>query len=83
MILLAICLPTLKVPPFLFSLFFPLFVSFLPLSLPDYYQEPPPPSKHTYPLPNKNGEKEGEEKKIEVNLVGDHPLWAHHLWNAG
>ncbi|CAO3650620.1 unnamed protein product [Cunninghamella blakesleeana] len=26
--------------------------------------------------------KDSEVKKLNIQLVGSHPLWAHHLWNA-
>ncbi|KAJ1918984.1 Protein N-terminal and lysine N-methyltransferase efm7 [Mycoemilia scoparia] len=47
----------------------------------DYYPPPPEPTLATY---NRKPEyiKDHVKKSIELRLVGSHPLWGHHLWNA-
>lgn len=39
----------------------------------------PPPTETTYTLPPIS---DGSKAVIHLNLVGSHPLWGHHLWNA-
>jgi nicotinamide N-methyltransferase len=44
---------------------------------PEGFRPPtPPPTKATYQLPVEPCQ------TIQLTLVGSHPLWAHHLWNA-
>ncbi|PWN87586.1 nicotinamide N-methyltransferase [Acaromyces ingoldii] len=57
----------------------------------DLFDEPegfrpktPPPTTASYTL-RLCGDGEGqqaEEHEIQLDLVGSHPLWGHHLWNA-
>lgn len=42
----------------------------------DFRPPPPPPTTAQYRLPVK------PYTIINLSLVGSHPLWAHHLWNA-
>ena len=42
----------------------------------DFRPPTPPPTKASYRLPV------APFSTIELTLVGSHPLWAHHLWNA-
>ncbi|UZJ52472.1 hypothetical protein CBS101457_001792 [Exobasidium rhododendri] len=44
---------------------------------PEGFRPPtPPPTKATYRLPIE------PHQTVHLTLVGSHPLWAHHLWNA-
>jgi EEF1A N-terminal glycine/lysine methyltransferase len=47
----------------------------------DQSQEPPAPSVHRYIRHNLN--LYSEKKELVVEVVGQHPLWGHYLWNAG
>ncbi|KAJ3479032.1 hypothetical protein NLI96_g9346 [Meripilus lineatus] len=58
------------------------------LSLGDVFTEPPRPAspEPTYATYHRDtsriGLSETNWKAIDIQLVGSHPLWAHHLWNA-
>jgi len=61
------------------------------LGLGDVFVEPPRPptpepstaiySRTNFSMSVDDGE-DNAWKQIEIRLVGSHPLWAHHLWNA-
>lgn len=44
----------------------------------------PPPTVQRYErdIPPGSGQSRGN-RTLEIRLVGQHPLWGHHLWNAG
>ncbi|KAG0002746.1 nicotinamide n-methyltransferase [Entomortierella chlamydospora] len=41
----------------------------------------PPPPEPTYEIFTR-ADKEKQPSEIKLRLVGSHPLWGHHLWNA-
>ncbi|KAF9359618.1 nicotinamide n-methyltransferase [Mortierella sp. AD094] len=41
----------------------------------------PPPPEPTYEVFTR-ADKEKQPREIKLRLVGSHPLWGHHLWNA-
>ncbi|KAJ7594107.1 nicotinamide N-methyltransferase [Mycena floridula] len=45
-------------------------------------QEPPRPPSPEPTFAVYSREKTGDWSEIKIRLVGNHPLWAHHLWNA-
>lgn len=47
----------------------------------DFRPGTPPPTKTTYTFPHTTAQQLGAQV-IELQLVGAHPLWGHHLWNA-
>ncbi|KAF9446431.1 hypothetical protein P691DRAFT_803970, partial [Macrolepiota fuliginosa MF-IS2] len=54
-----------------------------PLDLDAMFPEPerPPTPEPTYSIYSRNHPSSGPHD-IRIRLVGNHPLWAHHLWNA-
>ncbi|KAI1307684.1 nicotinamide n-methyltransferase [Mortierella claussenii] len=48
-------------------------------ALPKEYSPPPP--EPTYEVFSR-ANKDKEPQEIKLRLVGSHPLWGHHLWNA-
>ncbi|KAH8083299.1 putative methyltransferase-domain-containing protein [Cristinia sonorae] len=55
------------------------------LSLDDMFTEPPRPPTPPASIETYIREREPPHKDwshIEISLVGSHPLWGHHLWNA-
>ncbi|KAF8919489.1 putative methyltransferase-domain-containing protein [Mucidula mucida] len=54
------------------------------LSLGSMFSEPPrPPSPEpTFSVYKRENPRNNDWDKLKIRLVGSHPLWAHHLWNA-
>lgn len=53
----------------------------------DFRPPTPPPTTAVFDLPpppsaSSSSSSQGSSEEITLNLVGSHPLWAHHLWNA-
>ncbi|EIW86224.1 hypothetical protein CONPUDRAFT_86246 [Coniophora puteana RWD-64-598 SS2] len=54
------------------------------LSLDSVFTEPsrPPSPDPTYEVYPRKSSSPGAPSELKIRLVGSHPLWAHHLWNA-
>ncbi|PWN42273.1 hypothetical protein IE81DRAFT_136636 [Ceraceosorus guamensis] len=48
----------------------------------DFRPATPPPTAAQFALPADPHMPAAVSEDIELNLVGSHPLWGHHLWNA-
>lgn len=48
----------------------------------DFRPSTPPPTQAFYSIPHSTSSNSASTSKITLNLIGSHPLWGHHLWNA-